>query len=462
MKNNVISRWAEHDQIIKDTIYLHPSLGNTKLAIEIDKMFFTFRLDKVEIDSLRNYISRNRERLYFNEPGKDFFTPKFVKEYNKPIEQLDSLFNATETELTETKTKGYKPKKQFFTAVASDGKIMNIETYCKFWGLDFEKVRSFKLVTHTGIPFYNIAFYESDADKENNEIDFTNIFKDKIEPVFIYPTYVIDLPAVFDRAVISDTHIGMEVNKDGYSLYPGEWNEKEIFKTLEVFVNEIIKNKKSNKLLIHELGDYLDGWDGMTTRGGHKLPQNMDNQKAFDVGLLFKIKMLDALFLVYDTIEVVNICNDNHAGSFGYIVNSAFKTYAELKYGNSVKVTNQRKFIDHYIYENRCFILTHGKDEKSMKFGFKPKLDPVQIEKIKDYIDEYKLHNYIIEFSKGDSHQLLFDSTTSASFEYQNFGAISPPSDWVKTNFKNTLRCFTTFNYYEDQKTQNNYIFKKM
>jgi hypothetical protein len=29
---------------------------------------------------------------------------------------------------------------------------------------------------------------------------------------------------------------------------------------------------------------------------------------------------------------------------------------------------------------------------KSMKFGFKPKLDPVQIEKIKDYIDI----NYII------------------------------------------------------------------
>ena len=172
--------------------------------------------------------------------------------------------------------------------------------------------------------------------------------------------------------------------------------------------------------------------------------------------------MLDSLFAHYDKIEIVNICNDNHGGSFGYVVNSAFKTYAELKYNDSVKVTNQRKFIDHYIYGNRCFILTHGKDEKSMKFGFKPKLDPVQIEKIKDYIDEYKLHNYIIEFSKGDSHQLLFDSTTSASFEYQNFGAISPPSDWVKTNFKNTLRCFTTFNYYKDQKTQNNYIFKKM
>lgn len=356
-----------------------------------------------------------------------------------------------------TITNDYEPKKTIFTAIGIDGKIMNIETYCKFWGLDFDKVRSFKLVSHTGIPFYNIAFYENDVE-ENKEIDFTNIFKGKIEPIYIKKKLDYNA-AAFDRAVITDTHIGMDVNKDGYSLYDGIWNEEEIFNSLDIFANEIIKNKKSDTLLIHELGDYMDGWDGYTTRGGHKLPQNMDNQKAFDVGLRFKIKLIDALFKHYTKIQVVNICNDNHAGSFGYVVNSAFKTYIELKYPDNIEVINQRKFIDHYIIGNRCFILTHGKDDKSLKFGFKPKLDPVQIEKIKNYIDEYKLHQYKIEFSKGDSHQLLFDLTSSTAFEYQNFGAFSPPSDWVKTNFKNTLRCFTTFNYYETQKTTNNYIF---
>jgi hypothetical protein len=357
----------------------------------------------------------------------------------------------------DTVTNDYNPNITVFTAIGNDGKIMNIETYCKHWGLDHDKVRSFKLVSHTGIPFYNIAFYEKDTE-ENKEIDFESIFKDKIEPIYIKKKLDYN-HASFDRAVITDIHIGMDVNKDGYSLYDGVWNEDEVLKSLEIFVNETIKNKKSDTLLIHELGDFMDGWDGYTTRGGHKLPQNMDNQKAFDVALLFKIKMIDALFAYYTKIQVVNICNDNHAGSFGYVVNSAFKTYIELKYPNNIEVINQRKFIDHYIIGNRCFILTHGKDDKSLKFGFKPKLDPVQIEKIKNYIDEYKLHQYKIEFSKGDSHQLLFDLTSSTAFEYQNFGAFSPPSDWVKTNFKNTLRCFTTFNYYESQKTTNNYIF---
>jgi hypothetical protein len=251
----------------------------------------------------------------------------------------------------------------------------------------------------------------------------------------------------------------MNVNPDGYSLYGGNWDETELNKRLKDVVNYVVANAKSSKLIIHELGDFMDGWDGFTTRGGHALPQNMDNQKAFDIGLLFKIKLIDSLMPFYNEIQCVNICNDNHAGSFGYIVNSAFKSYVELKYPDSVTVTNQRKFIDHYIIDKRCFILTHGKDDKSLKFGFKPVLDSNQIEKIKNYIDENKLHGFKIEFSKGDSHQLMFDSSTSKHFEYQNFGAFSPPSNWVQTNFQNSISSFTFFNYFDNQKSQHNFIF---
>lgn len=301
-----------------------------------------------------------------------------------------------------------------------------------------------------------------EEDKIVKEIDFLSIFKDKIQPLKLNPIENFKPTALFDRLVITDIHIGMDVNKDGYALYDGEWDEKTLFKRLGELVQHTIENKKSNTLIIQDLGDFLDGFDGFTTRGGHKLPQNMDNQQMFDIGLKFKIALVDNLMPHFDKISFVNICNDNHAGSFGYIVNSAFKAYIELKYPNSIEVINQRKFIDHYIVKNRCFILTHGKDEKSLKFGFKPILDAVQIEKIKNYIDEYKLYQYQIEFSKGDSHQLMFDFTSSTAFEYQNFGAFSPPSDWVKSNFKNTLSCFTHFNYFEEQKGINNYIFSKI
>jgi len=192
------------------------------------------------------------------------------------------------------------------------------------------------------------------------EIDFLSIFKDKIEPLYIKKTNEFDVSS-FDRAVYTDVHIGMDVNKDGYSLYDGIWNETEIFKRLDTFVNYIAKNQKSNTLFLNDLGDFMDGFDGFTTRGGHALPQNMDNQKAFDIGLKFKIAMIDALIKYYSDIRVINICNDNHSGSFGYIVNSAFKTYIELKYPDNVTVTNQRKFIDHYIIDKRWGDMAVGK-----------------------------------------------------------------------------------------------------
>jgi len=379
-----------------------------------------------------------------------------MKNGNKRFHIKDNLALTLGLTLNENKKYRLSPEKQIelHRLKANEG-ILNA---CENVGIAPENTPMLWLKTkHESVRVTNPLF-KAPEQRVIDEIDFLSIFKDKITPLNIKHSNDWDL-SLFDRAVFTDVHIGMDVNKDGYSLYDGVWNETEIFNRLEIFVNEIVKSQRSQTLFLNDLGDFMDGFDGFTTRGGHALPQNMDNQKAFDIGLKFKIAMIDELVKYYTKINVVNICNDNHAGSFGYIVNSAFKTYIELKYPNNVTVTNQRKFIDHYIIENRCFILTHGKDDKSLKFGFKPQIDPTQIEKIKNYIDEYKLHGYEIEFSKGDSHQLIFDLTSSTAFEYQNFGAFSPPSDWVKTNFKNTKSSFTMFNYYEKQKTINNYIF---
>ena len=65
-----------------------------------------------------------------------------------------------------------------------------------------------------------------------------------------------------------------------------------------------------------------------------------------------------------------------------------------------------------------------------------------------DKIDQYLKHKGVyklggrIEFSKGDSHQLLFDMASSDDFEYMNYPALSPSSDWVQVNFKKGRRGF--------------------
>jgi hypothetical protein len=386
-----------------------------------------------------------------------------AKDGNKRFHIKDEIALLLGLELNENRNYRLTPDKQNQLYQLRAQQNLGILEACQNVGIQPENTPMLWLKTKNESVRVTNPLFKTPEQKAIDDIDFLSIFKDKVTPLKVYYSnnslpYVAN-GCLFDRAVYTDVHIGMDVNKDGYSLYDGAWNETEIFKRLETFVNEIVKSQRSKTLLLNDLGDFMDGFDGFTTRGGHALPQNMDNQKAFDIGLKFKIQMIDELVKYYSEIKVVNICNDNHAGSFGYIVNSAFKTYIELKYPDNVTVINQRKFIDHYIVENRCFILTHGKDDKSLKFGFKAQIDAQQIEKIKNYIDEYKLHNYEIEFSKGDSHQLIFDLTSSTAFEYQNFGAFSPPSDWVKTNFKNTKSSFTLFNYYQNQKTINNYIF---
>ena len=70
----------------------------------------------------------------------------------------------------------------------------------------------------------------------------------------------------------------------------------------------------------------------------------MDNQKAFDVAVKTKINLVESLLKHYDKIYLHNICEDNHAGAFGYVVNSAVKMYLEAKHPNVV-VTNQRKLL---------------------------------------------------------------------------------------------------------------------
>ena len=110
----------------------------------------------------------------------------------------------------------------------------------------------------------------------------------------------------------------------------------------------------------------------------------------------------------------------------------------------NIEVNNYRQFINHYIVGGVCFIITHGKDSDSLKFGFKPFLDSKQIEKIDHYIKHNKLYSKANRFifKKGDSHQLLFDMCTSADFDYFNYGALSPASMWIQNNFKGSRQSF--------------------
>ena len=284
-------------------------------------------------------------------------------------------------------------------------------------------------------------------EKEIKDFDFEAIIKKHVNPVKIKAAPKRKYSADFQTVTITDVHIGMDTDKYKNSMYAVEWNKEEVLKSAAEIVESVIKDITAPILYVDELGDLLDGYNAKTTRGGHDLPQNMTNEEAFDTALSFKMALCDNLVQHFEKVVFNNICNDNHAGAFGYFVNSSFKSIAELKY--NTEVNNYRQFINHYYVNDICFVITHGKDDKSLKFGFKPDLKPPAIEKIDQYCknnDIYKIAKLIV-FKKGDSHQCLLDMASSDDFYYFNYPALSPSSQWVQNNFKKGRRGFVKESY---------------
>ena len=323
-------------------------------------------------------------------------------------------------------------------------------------------------VDYSNVPYLWLKTKEASLFVRNPNYNTTEIDFDKIilECMSGFePVKKIGAPHTkfFDRLIWTDVHVGMDSSRNGLALYPVEWNEDVLMDRVNQMVDFVISNRSSKMLIIDELGDFMDGWNGETTRGGHKLPQNMTNEEAFDIGVKAKVYLIDMLSKHYEFITCNNICNDNHSGAFGYVVNAAFKHIIDHKYIN-VEVNNLKKFINYYTIGDHAFILSHGKDSKNLKFGFKPQLDPRSVEKISQYIrhnDVLRSCKYI-EFSKGDSHQCLFDMCTSDEFDYFNFPAFSPSSEWVQTNFKKGRSGFVmqTIDMYSDRKDIKTYFFK--
>lgn len=412
----------------------------------------------------------NKEQIlaiYEEEKNKTYVAQKYCKENS--IEYTDSIRRAVSKIVnsekvdedlengTETTTNQYKSESSNMpSAWSSDKKrFYSIEEYCEVYGLDINTVKSSKLVSHNASHMvYNIAFFTDEEAVKEVDNHLEEIIQKYIKPINVNVKYdAVENGDWFDRLVYTDVHVAMDVNgKNGAPMYDGVWNKEEVLKRLALMVNHVLKYKKSNTLVIDDLGDMMDGLGGQTTRKGHGLPQNMNDKEAFDLALEFKISLIDSLVNSFDTIVCNNITLDNHSGVFSYFVSSAVKGILEKKYPNSVFVNSIERFMHNYTIGKHTFNIFHGKDDSDLKFGYKPKLDAIQIEKLDQYCKEHKLYNgNFIEFSKGDSHQAIYDDTTSNDFSYYNYPAFSPPSNWVKTSFKNSKSGFNFFNIKKDE-----------
>lgn len=259
-------------------------------------------------------------------------------------------------------------------------------------------------------------------------------FKDIIQPIKIDIKERDNRKALFIHT--ADKHAGAKTSDN--SLYKNEYN-KEVFKRRILHIVETIHSLTKlhgtfDSLYITDLGDSLDGYDALTTRGGHKLPQNMSNQQQLDTYFEAHKELFDTIvdMKVSTKIHFIACVNDNHSGDYGYAANRLLQIYLNCKYPD-IQCNIITKFIDHIQYGQHTFILTHGKDKEDMKFGFPLRLNDKTEKYINTYIHQHRIQTPNIHVIKGDLHQA--NEENSEIFRYKNILSMYGSSKWIMTNF---------------------------
>lgn len=281
-------------------------------------------------------------------------------------------------------------------------------------------------------------------EKQNAELTLQEI-RDHFQEFFsspeFTPYYIEVKPTQTNKKALfvylSDKHIGAMTKKE--AIYENEYNKEVFASRLQSVFEEITKtvsiHGRFEDIFICDLGDSVDGWNGLTTRGGHGLPQNMDNKEVFKTFVYEHKKFFDNLLrsgFANNYHAIMQTC-DNHGGDFTYIVNEALSLYLTTAYPE-LQITIMDKFFEHFYYGEHCFIFTHGKDTEDLKNGLPLVLTPKAENFIQKYIDYHGLKMVPnIHLIKGDLHcestQVTYD------FRYRNVLSMYGASKWIMNNF---------------------------
>lgn len=256
--------------------------------------------------------------------------------------------------------------------------------------------------------------------------------------VFIIENKQIDEPKAL-HIYLSDQHVGANTNYN--SIYKNQYNEDEFRMRMKMTLvnarNLSLVHGRFDKIVVFNLGDCLDGFDGQTTRQGHSLPQNMDNRQMFNVYVNVMVDFFDSLISldITNQLEFMSIGDSNHGGDFEYIANKSLEYIFQNRYPQ-MNCRVFEKFIEHFEYGKHTFILTHGKDKEDKKFGFPLHMDEKTFSYFTEYADNFRIKSDYVHIIKGDLHQSA--TQVMKKFRYKNVMSMYGASKWIHTNFGKT------------------------
>lgn len=305
----------------------------------------------------------------------------------------------------------------------------------------------------------NVQLLQENLDLKN-KISSTKEWLENINFETIKPFKILKYKETNEKALVlylSDLHIGAMVETD--SLYENQYNKEEVLRRFNLILNRI-KHESIiwgyfDRVIVVNLGDALDGYNGETTRGGHKLSQNMDNKEQFNTFIEVMKEFFDELYemKIANYIDYYSVGTDNHSGDFGYFANKVLETYLTMKYPDMV-VEIFQKYIGDVKYGKHTLLFSHGKDDKTMFKNMPLYLDTKTENQVNEYLDYNGIYGDSVHFVKGDLHQS--STCYGKRFRYKNVSSVFGSSKWIHLNFGNTPAA-CDFDIFEHDNSQHIY-----
>jgi hypothetical protein len=323
-----------------------------------------------------------------------------------------------------------------------------IEEYCEAMGIPAHRVDAYWHKGEYNGNDFSVRVSSEGSDDGISTEDIEDVVKSVLSDY--KPVAVQSNDIAFENAlkvVISDAHVGLEPNEDDESMFGYEYNKDIFFKNLDKVYDKVISYYKEHGtfelFILEDLGDLADGWNGYTTRGGHKLPQNMNNKEVFDACVEGRYKLIRRIVEsgVAKKYIIRSVTNDNHSGDFSWMIHRTVEKMVELSLDANIETQILNKFVEHFYWGDHCFLVSHGKSKLHMKHGMPFHLNDKTVNWINKYLDHHEIKSKYIHFCKGDLHRYALERTEK--FEYINYMSFAPASGWQQENFSTSYWGFS-------------------
>lgn len=273
-----------------------------------------------------------------------------------------------------------------------------------------------------------------------NEFDVKKMIDEAISKIDI-TSYAFKKGKAFEPHTLSnfiaDVHAGMDPS-GGFLDY--EWNAKILIERFETNFQQVVQKAdlfgRFEVIKLIDLGDTLDGYEGMTTRGGHSLKQNMTSSEQFQLCLEVYVQYIKQVLELdlCNELHIIRAENDNHGGSFGQALGIALEGMIKVMFPKAnIVFKRQSKFIDFEVYGDHANVYTHGKDKEYMKKNLPYEMTATWSNYLVSIFKRWGIIDKKIRVYKADLHRLGLNS--NPFFDYHNLRAFSPPSGWASHNF---------------------------